>query len=230
MSLIKCHECSEEVSSKAKSCPKCGVKPKKKTSAATWIIISFVGAMAYATTQTEPSATKVSAPKAGTTKQSEQVNYDLPGWTTSYSVDEMTGKRSAYAASQETQATSIMSFPYADTRTWMGVGCDSKSEWVYLGFTAAPNLSDTIIEDGNNRIHTRVRWDDSLEPLQLMQKWGAKFLHFSKDKEAIDKIIKSKAALVELNWHSNGLTRFKYSMRGSSKALSEIRAACKKMK
>lgn len=32
MAMIKCHECTKEISSSADKCPHCGVKPKKKTS------------------------------------------------------------------------------------------------------------------------------------------------------------------------------------------------------
>lgn len=32
MAMIKCHECSKEISSEAKSCPHCGAEPEKKTS------------------------------------------------------------------------------------------------------------------------------------------------------------------------------------------------------
>jgi hypothetical protein len=39
MALIKCKECGEKVSSKAKACPKCGAKPKKKTSFLTWFVL-----------------------------------------------------------------------------------------------------------------------------------------------------------------------------------------------
>lgn len=38
MAIIKCHECGNGVSSDAKACPHCGVKPKAKTSMLTWII------------------------------------------------------------------------------------------------------------------------------------------------------------------------------------------------
>lgn len=31
MALMKCHECGNEISSEAKSCPKCGVTPKTPT-------------------------------------------------------------------------------------------------------------------------------------------------------------------------------------------------------
>lgn len=38
MALIACHECGAKVSAAAKTCPSCGVKPKKPTSKTTWII------------------------------------------------------------------------------------------------------------------------------------------------------------------------------------------------
>lgn len=39
MGLIKCKECKEEISSKAKLCPKCGAPTPKKTSLFTWIVV-----------------------------------------------------------------------------------------------------------------------------------------------------------------------------------------------
>ncbi|MBI1327862.1 MAG: hypothetical protein GC136_09505 [Alphaproteobacteria bacterium] len=41
MALIKCHECNNEISSKAKACPKCGAKPKR-TGFFGWLFIIFV--------------------------------------------------------------------------------------------------------------------------------------------------------------------------------------------
>jgi len=41
MALVKCKECSREVSSKATACPGCGVKMPKKTSVITWIVGGF---------------------------------------------------------------------------------------------------------------------------------------------------------------------------------------------
>lgn len=43
MALVKCHECGNEVSTSAKSCPKCGAKVKKKTGVLTWILGIFFG-------------------------------------------------------------------------------------------------------------------------------------------------------------------------------------------
>ena len=38
MAIIKCHECGNEISSDAKTCPKCGVTPKTSRNKITFII------------------------------------------------------------------------------------------------------------------------------------------------------------------------------------------------
>lgn len=42
MSLIACHECKAEVSTEAKTCPKCGAKPRKPTGSTAGIIAGVV--------------------------------------------------------------------------------------------------------------------------------------------------------------------------------------------
>jgi hypothetical protein len=42
MALVNCKECGQEVSQKAKSCPKCGAPIKKKTSWVIWVVLIFV--------------------------------------------------------------------------------------------------------------------------------------------------------------------------------------------
>ena len=120
-----------------------------------------------------------------------------------------------------------MAFPYGDTKGWLGVGCDGTSEWVYVGFTNAPNLNDTEIEQGYNLITTRIKWDDKVENISLTQDWGSKFLHFRDDSNIIQKITKSNSVLLELNWHGQGKTYFKFSLSKSSAALDKIRNECK---
>lgn len=64
MALIACHECGAKVSSAAKVCPGCGVKPKKPTSVTTWIIGGVVlSVILYniATAPPEPEA-KIKTP------------------------------------------------------------------------------------------------------------------------------------------------------------------------
>jgi hypothetical protein len=148
-------------------------------------------------------------------------------WDVSNSADEMTGKVSAYCSSPTISPTKSMDFPYADLHAWLGIGCDGTSEWVYIGFTEPPNLLDTETEDGYNTISARIKWDDNLVNESFTQAWGAKFIHFKYDEDAIQNIIKSKTLLVELNWYGNGNTYFKFNLAGSSAAIAKIRAKCK---
>jgi hypothetical protein len=48
MSLVKCHECGNEVSSEAKTCPKCGAVPKtSKNTISAIVTLVVVGGMAW---------------------------------------------------------------------------------------------------------------------------------------------------------------------------------------
>ena len=84
------------------------------------------------------------------------------------SKDEMTGEVSFYCSSPSTSPTETMSFPYGDTKGWLGIRCDGESEWVYAGFTNEPNLQDTDIGDGYNSIRTRIKFDDEIETVNLI--------------------------------------------------------------
>jgi len=148
-------------------------------------------------------------------------------WDVSNSTDEMTGKVTTYCSSPSTYPTKSMDFPYSDTRAWLGVGFDGVTEWVYIGFTNQPNLLNTNTEDGYNAISTRIKWDDDLLNESFTQTWGAKFIHFVNDEIAIQNIMKSNTLLVELNWHGNGKTYFKFNLAGSSKAIAKMRSSCK---
>lgn len=230
MALVKCKECGEDVSTKAKTCQKCGAKAPKKTSLFTWFVLAFIILVVYAANQTPSTSNKQKVSSASSSSQqygsTKKVEPPKPSWGTSTSKDEMTGKFSAYAHSPDAYPSKKMKFPYHDVNSWMGVGCDAKSEWVYFGFNSTPNLANDETEDGYNSIRTRVRWDDSVENVSLTQDWGAKFIHFRNDAAAISKIAASSTALLELKWHGEQPNYFKYSLNGSSKAIAEIRAKC----
>lgn len=237
MALVKCKECGEEVSNKAKSCPKCGAKAPKKTSLLTWLVLILIILGVYVSGQstdktTKPSAKVNSSEKSGTIKYEKvkKVTPPKPVWVTSVSKDEMTGKFTAFAHSPISYPSKKMGFPYHDVNSWMGVGCDADNEWVYLGFNDSPNLSKDTTESGYNLLKTRIKWDDNVEDVSLTQDWGAKFLHFKDDSVVTSKIAASSSALVELQWHGEQPTYFKYSLSGSSKAISEIRGKCSKNK
>ncbi|MFH2082075.1 MAG: zinc ribbon domain-containing protein [Pseudomonadota bacterium] len=48
MSIIKCRECGNEVSTEAKTCPKCGAKVKKPAGVLTIILVAVIGAVLLA--------------------------------------------------------------------------------------------------------------------------------------------------------------------------------------
>lgn len=52
MTLVKCKECEEKISNKAKACPKCGIETPKKTSRLTWLIFLLIIAFIYGVAQT----------------------------------------------------------------------------------------------------------------------------------------------------------------------------------
>jgi hypothetical protein len=51
IALVKCKECGEQVSTKAKHCPKCGAVPKKETSVFKWLLLLCVLFAAFITTR-----------------------------------------------------------------------------------------------------------------------------------------------------------------------------------
>ncbi len=226
MALVKCKECGEQVSTEAKTCPKCGAKAPKKTSLFTWIVLIFILLIIYSANQA-PTSSSSSKPAPSLTAETKKAK-KVPSWSTSTSKDEMTGKLSAHAHSPNTSPTKVMSFPYSDVSAWLGVGCKNGSEWVYIGFSKSPNLTNTETEDGYSVIRTRIKWNGKVENVVLHQDWGAKFLHFRDDASALAKIAASNTALLELQWHGQQSTYFEFTLNGSSKAISEIKAKCAK--
>lgn len=227
MGLAKCKECGGEVSTSAKNCPKCGAKPPKKTSLFTWMVLIVIVISVYSSlNDTGTSTSSASTAKSSNVKTIEPVKVTQPRWDTSRSKNEMTGKNSSYAHSPSTFSTKPMSFPYSDVKAWLGIGCDSDSEWAYIGFNEAPNLNDDETEDGYNAITTKIKWDESIEETYLTQKWGAEFLHFKFDTSAIEKIQKNNKVLLSLQWHGQGTVYFDFTLRGSSAALKKIRSEC----
>ena len=224
MALVKCKECGEQVSNKAKTCPKCGAKAPRKTSLFTWLVLGFIIFIIYVSNQGRPAYVSTSPSNSAKAKITE-LDYS---WTHSTSKDKMTGKQSAYAFSHNVKSTKNMKFPYSDVNAWLGIGCDSDSEWAYIGFSKAPNLNNTRNIDGHNEISTHIKWDKKVEYLTLTQKWGASFIHFRDDNPAINNILKSKNALLELDWHGQNKTYFEFSLKGSSSALKKIRNLCSK--
>ncbi len=177
MALKKCKECGKDISSKAELCPHCGAKAPKKTSLVTWLILILILLGIYAANQSPSTSVNSSYTKSAKSQatastdnkkiQSKKPNLTYSTWSNSTSKDKMTGKQLAYASSPIVEPTPKMKFPYSSINAWLGVGCNGKNEWAYIGFNSAPNLSDTETEDGYNLIKTRIKWDGHIENVTL---------------------------------------------------------------
>ncbi|RUO18716.1 hypothetical protein CWE06_10770 [Aliidiomarina haloalkalitolerans] len=138
----------------------------------------------------------------------------------------MTGDVSVFAISTKTKPLRAMSFPYHSTEAWLGFGCTSDSEWIFLGFSSTPNLNRTELLDGFNRIKTRARFNESVVDVVLTQRWGSSFLHFSEPKRITPRIIQSNTFLIELNWHRQDNVHFEINLTGSAAAIEQARTQC----
>ena len=99
-------------------------------------------------------------------------------WEISSLKNEMTGEKSVHAVSPIIGPTKRMGFPYGNVKAGLAVGCNSTSEWTYIGFNASPNLNNKDIKDGHNLIETRIKWDNNIENVTLIQNWGERFIFF----------------------------------------------------
>jgi len=147
-------------------------------------------------------------------------------WNVSTDKDEMTGEVSAYCSSERTSPTERMDFPYSDVNAWLGVGCNGRSEWAYVGFNKAPNLQNTSTQDGYNLFTTRIKFDDEVEETLMRQDWNSKFIHFNYDSDMIEKFMTANTILFELDWYGEGKTYFRFSGSGSTRAMTQIRQFC----
>ena len=227
MALVKCKECGEQVSNKAKNCPNCGAIPLNKYSIYTWIIIIFIIFVIYLFFQaSETAETSYDRSSTTLTRGGAQASNERRAWYSFTSKDEMTDKSSAYAVSVKVTSSSPMEFPYKNTQAWLGVGCNSSNEWAYFAFSIAPNINDTDTQDGYDVIQTRIRWDRTVEKVRLTQKWGDNALHFIDDQTAVTKIAGASSVMLELDWHGQRSVHFEIPLSGSAKAIADMRKNC----
>jgi hypothetical protein len=236
MALKKCKECGAEVSNKAKSCPKCGAPVKSETGCGTLILGIFLGLVVLGVILSafnggnSDSYSSGAASSSVSASSSSKIEPAKPktSWSAFSSRDQMTNEVSAYATSIRIAPTRSMSFPYADVRAWLAVGCDGASEWAYIGFNESPNLTNDENQDGYNLLKTRVKWNENVVNTYFTQDWGAKFLHFRADKAAIEAIAESSSVMVEIPWYGQGAVNFRFPLDGSSAAIADMRSMCKK--
>jgi len=230
MTIVKCKECSKEVSTKANKCPHCGAKVTKPIGLLGYIFLglfSFVFFNMVVSTDNdnyEPDPYPGSNANINVTQKAKPKI--KPVWSVKTKKDEMAGNIEAYATSISVGPKSKMEFPYHDISSSMGVGCDGSSEWAYFMFSSQPNLIGDVAEDGYSTLVTKIKWDESILRTKLIQKWGGDALHFSNGQSAINLISGSNKVLLELDWFGEGRVYFEYSLKGSSDAINKMRTKC----
>jgi hypothetical protein len=148
-------------------------------------------------------------------------------WDIASSIDEMSGITSYFLKSQYVEPTQRMGMPYDGVIAIVTVACDKNGEWAYIWFSTSPNLVNTDIEDGYDRITTRVKWDDSIEDSVLfLQKWGEPSLWFVDDEKAIQNIQTHDTMLLELEWFGEGKVYFRFPLEGAAEGIRSLRSQC----
>lgn len=72
MALVKCKECGEQISTKAKSCPKCGASAPKKTSMFTWLVLILFILIMYFSSKTSTSNSSVQKSVSNTSAEAKK--------------------------------------------------------------------------------------------------------------------------------------------------------------
>src|SRR3546814_12357423 len=111
-------------------------------------------------------------------------------WDSKTTKDQMTGETQIYVSSPTTRPVRGLGFPYQDVRAWLAVGCNASREWAYVGFTEAPNLTDTEAKSGGySTFAARLTWGDKLALVNMTQRWGERFLHFRDSDRASSRML-----------------------------------------
>lgn len=156
-------------------------------------------------------------------------------WSVRTTTDDMTGESSVLAASSFTESVRPMSSPYTGVMVRMYATCTLRDDgspffWGYLHFTTAPNVTNSKREYGVRVVPITMRWDSG-EILvgEFTQDSGSKFLapFDLPPAEFVENARVHNTLAIQLSWHGQNRPVFKISMAGSSKALTQLAAACK---
>ena len=86
MAIVKCKECSHDVSTRAEACPHCGAKRPKPTSLFTWVVVIFFSWLVFTCVSSSNKATKstAAAPQAATSTDRLVASSARRGWLLDY--------------------------------------------------------------------------------------------------------------------------------------------------
>lgn len=148
MALVTCTECTAEISSEAKTCPKCGAKPVKKTSLTTWIVgIVFLVVMFKSCSAINEKFTTNSAERAAPATLAATAP-KLVNWSYTSDTDQMTSKLTKYATLKSINTLSLER-PYAGANYGQLIvrKKSGKSEDVMISFDQGQSMCRSYTAD-----------------------------------------------------------------------------------
>lgn len=210
MSLIKCHECSAEISDEAKACPKCGVKPKKGVGVLGILGIAILALFGYSVFQSG-SSSHSSADNPINTAQAT-INKQVVWEYSNSVVDEMSGKPTK-RASLKSQNTHDLGFPYQG------------GTYGEIVVRQSPRFGNDIFFEINSGqllchsddCHVIIKFDED-QPQRIAAKGSSDYrstvLFLSGYKKLVTKIKHSKKVIIEAEFYKEGLRSFEFGVSG----------------
>ena len=152
-------------------------------------------------------------------------------WNYSNNIDEMTEKETHYAMGIKVPATKAMRFPYRDSNSYIGYGCDNTgSEWVFINFNKLPSHQNSTSSTKTHKWYeTQIKVNGVIKDIvYTKERNGQEFIHISSGvrDEFITDLLSAKDMLIKYELYNSGDTYFRYDLTGSTAAITKARTAC----
>ena len=213
MALIKCKECEAEISSKAKSCPKCGspLIIKKKSGCLQYLVLLFFSILAIGI-----FSSKNNSYTPDTYSPPEKISNIPLGWSYLQVNDEMSGKKSNIANVLSTNTVQFK-FPY------------NGIQHATLELRTHPRFGEDIIfkiEKGQILCHSYekciviVKFDEK-EPQEFHASSAndnsSDVIFINNYQSFVEQMLKSKQVLISVGIYQEGSPTFSFDVSGFSK-------------
>lgn len=218
MAIKPCKECGGPVSDKAESCPKCGAKQKKKTSAIAWVglILLVLAGIGMCAEKSDRSKSSIQSPvtEISQNQPTETNTENLKNWQYETSKDEMRGIESKFATTVSTNTVDF-DFPYNGgsklilTLRKRGTGVD-----------VMVAVSKGQILCGIQNCETAFKFDNSAVQSITMsepESHSSDLLFITHDKtrsKTISQLKNSKKLVIEVPFYQEGKKQFTFNVSG----------------
>ena len=138
--------------------------------------------------------------------------------------DPMDGSVFHYATSTSRPSTPPMTFIFEEVTATILVTC-----WAVEFRTSTANFRGNY-SNGAFRYFTRWKFDENPPISVMMQKsdsYGEEIIYTHKTGSLLPGIRAGKSVLIEVPWYERGPVRFRFSLSGSSAAISDLKSRCR---